>query len=549
MRITNSKLPLYLCLAVALPYLIGCSDSNSSAPDPSEISSDDQPTQQGTQTQGTQTEDTQTQNTQAQDTQSDPNLTELEQPEVIETLAFPTYAGVLDVSNGVDYDISNLLELYQLDRIDIASLASDGSSILLTGRNFESDLDNYLLLDSATGETTELVGQVAPNTRTLFDKNNNLIAVSAGDCETPSYETDLPVALFLSDLVPAGRCMSHIQDFTLSDNANVVLFYTYEQNFTTEYAYQTNQLHAYTLDTATLITWQDPVMTPQQTLVGSRGGAIPNRLSWVFSQDGRTLYTPIWWEGQNGDVTERYVGAVLWNTSTGDIQERAVTQDNRGCTVTSKVSCTPPYSYVMSDDGNVQYSQIPTDTLANTGSPFTSFVTDTVRTETNAPANITISALQSGTSLATNLNGSHVYFNDNQQDESTLGNALYQRSSGATVSIDPALRECSIDPITGQGDTSELACKYRESPFTIENNAMSFSANGKTLLMRSMSRFTPDFETQSVKGFMLDIDTGKLIEMAPGYSVHQNRISADAKTLLGRSTSFPYNVLTLVTRP
>lgn len=570
MLVLSHKFTYFLCLAVALLALASCSDTNSSDPDSSETRFDDQPMQQTVQvasdtdesdsydadsgdmdSNDTGSDDTDSSNMDANDSDSAESTTnQSNSTESSESLVFPTYGGVLDVSNGVDYDMTDLLEVYGLDRIDITSLSGDGSTILLNGRKFEINENNYLLLDTATDETTELIRQIAPNTEVIFDKNNDLIVISADDCETPSFVSAVPIPLILSDILPAGRCIFPGQQLTLSDNANVILFYTYDQNFTTEYAYQTNQLHAYTLDTATLQTWSDPVITPDQISVGSRNGALPKRLSWSFSSDGHSLYTPIWWEGGNEGVTEQYVGAVLWNTSTGEMQARAVAQDNRDCVPTSKVSCTPLYEHVMSTDGNVQYSQKPTEVETNLRPPFTYFVTDTVRTETDAASEISIPTLQISYHLAINHNGSHVYFNDGRTDESTFGHALFQHSSGEAVSIDPALRECSIDSVTGEGDMSEFACKYRQRPFTIENNAMSFSTNGKTLLMRSMSRYTLDEpREQSLTSFMLDVDTGRLIEMPAGYSVHQNLISADAKILLGRSTVFPYNVLTLVTRP
>jgi len=579
MFVSNRKFAHFLCLAVALLTLSSCSDSNSLDPDSSETPSDDQPMQQpmqqtvqvtsdtgdsdsnDTDSSNTESSDTASSNTDSSDADSndsdsaesttiESNSTDSGSTEDSEPLVFPTYGGVLDVSNGVDYDLTDLLENYGLDRVEIASLSGDGSSILLKGRKIELNENSYLLLDTATRETTELIRQIAANTEVIFDKNNDLIVVSANDCETPSYVSEVPVPLILSDIIPAGRCIFPGTDLTLSDNGNVILFYTYDQNFTTEYAYQTNRLHAYTLDTATLQTWTDPVITPDQITVGSRNGAIPEQRFWSFSSDGRLLYTPIWWEGQNEDVTVQYVGAVLWNTRTGDMQARAVTQDQRNCVPTSKVSCSPTYQHVMSTDGTVQYSHKPTEKETNLASPFTNFVRDTVRTETDAPSEISILAMQNSFYLATNHNGSHVFFNDGRRNDSMFGNALFQHASGKVVSIDPALRECSIDSITGEGDTSEFACKYRQWPFTVENNAMSFSTNGKTLLMRSISRFTLDEpREQALTGFMLDIDTGKLIEMPDGYSVHQNRISADAKILLGRSTVFPYNVLTLVTRP
>jgi len=52
-----------------------------------------------------------------------------------------------------------------------------------------------------------------------------------------------------------------------------------------------------------------------------------------------------------------------------------------------------------------------------------------------------------------------------------------------------------------------------------------------------------------LKSFLFDVETGNLFELPDGYSVNTNRVSADTKILLGRSTDYPYNVLTVVRRP
>ena len=522
-----------LAFTFALLATMSCGGSSDITPDPSQNASNDPPA--------------------LQDNQNVVNTDESDTASSSTTLATPIYAGVLDVSDGQDFDMSNLLELHGLDRIGDVALAADGGTIRLTGEILDADEKVIFSLDSNTGETTLLIKTVKSSTLTLFNRSNDLVAISAGDCDTPAYDSNVPVSLVLNDVVPAGRCIWPAEAPILSDNGNVILFYTYDQNYTTQYAYQTNQLHAYTLDTASLQTWLDPIMSLEQVTVSSRNGAIPDRYTWSLSSDGRLLYTPVWWEGYNDDTatTERYVGGVLWNTSTGESQVQTMTADLRNCESTKKVSCIPPYNYVMSTDGKVQYSELPTNLRTNlpaNGNALLRDHTNTVRTVTDAPGQVKLPAMQNSHYLATNHDGSHVFFIGNREEDTLVGYALYQQSDGDAVLIEPALRECPVNATTGETDTSESACKYREHPNSIENRGMSFSSNGKTLLMRSISRITPDFETQSLRSFLLDVETGNLIEIPDGYSVAQHRMSADTKILLGRD-SFPHNVLTLVRRP
>ena len=449
----------------------------------------------------------------------------------------PIYLGDLEFTETMTVDLDPLLDQSDLNRAYSGVMARDGSTVRVPVKSQRGHDKAFVSINTESGEASWLFRSLGDDTRILFDANNQAIAVLAIGCGSVSYMAEQEVTLFdMTSALPEGRCFS--VDQRVSANGEVVLLGSYINGTGTPYLSTTTDFHAYTFNTASLIDYPDirleydgVNLTPQwpDSLFSGAG----------FSDDGRYLLTRQWWEGtESFGGTRRQVGAVRWDTSSGDWQVVGLMADQRGCIATQKVSCRPTYSYVMSSDGMTQYSQIPTSEEINQGSgPVVQFATITEKSVVNQPNASVVAGLESGASLSVDSSGRYLVFVANDDSDSLRkGYMLYDDQTGRYASLNRALRTCPVRDDSGN-TIDESNCAYISVPGTIASNATHFSANGTTLLLSSISRSTEKLE-HAVDNFLVDISDKNVFTIPEPFSGDPLGISGDGTLMLG-VTGFP----------
>ncbi len=112
----------------------------------------------------------------------------------------------------------------------------------------------------------------------------------------------------------------------------------------------------------------------------------------------------------NGEPV-RQVGAVLWDTTTGEWQVRGQAADLRDCTPNQKNQCTPPYFYAMSNDGKKQFYSYPTTELLDNGQQPIRYKPIVATANTGSPTCIQISGTGNVRTLDTNADGDLLLIN------------------------------------------------------------------------------------------------------------------------------------------
>ncbi|MFT4729084.1 MAG: hypothetical protein ACI9UN_003600 [Granulosicoccus sp.] len=452
-------------------------------------------------------------------------------------VAVPEFQGNLEFSSTLSVDLGPILEESDLNRAYSGIMARDGLTVRVPVKGNGAHEKAFILIDTDSGEASWMFKELSDDTRMMFDANNRPIAVLAIGCGSVNYIAEQGITLFdMTSLLPAGTCFSADQE--VSVDGNVVILGTYDEDTGTPYLSSTAEFHAYTLDTANLIDYPD-------LRLGVDGVTLSPR--WqdslfsnvAFSEDGRWLLTRQWWEGVGSfGGTRRQVGAVLWDTSSGDWRTLGLMADQRSCIPTQNVSCRPPYSYVMSSDGMTKYVQIPTSEEINQGAgPVVQFATTTEKTVKNQPGATIISGLDSGTALTVDSSGRHLVFVAiADTDRLSKGYMLYDEQSGQYASLNRSLRTCPSGDDEGNS-IDETECLYTSIPTTITSNATAFSADGSKLLLRSISRST-DSQQHVVDNFIVDIDDSNVYTIPTPFSGDPLGISADGSVMLG-VTGFP----------
>ena len=463
---------------------------------------------------------------------------------VVEKLATPVNQGELQFSDVLTVSLQSFLDEAGLRSVNAyPTLARDGKTVRIAVNDDTGATTAIASMNTSTGDLAWLATDLSPKTRIMFDANNNPVAAIGIACQpvvyTPLFNT---AVMSINSVIAGSRCISVSP--RVSANGNVLVFSTYDPQLGTEFLAPDQVQYAYTLDTANLV--ELPV-----TELNSNGINLSAKPLGRYNQerqlsdDGLHYLNKAWWEGTNetGD-TVRQVGAVLWDTSTGALQTRGLNADLRGCNPTSKVSCVPPYSYVMSLDGSVQYSQVPTENLIEpaNGSPFTTFSTFVEQTGIHSATPVTLPEIKDVIPVATNHDGSVLLLHAlRASDAMPEGFNLYQPETNTHVSLNRALNACpETDDAGNPIDAAD--CEYTSVPVSITNDGESFTADGNGLILRSVSSHTSNFD-QKVESFILDMDSGSLYSFPKNYSSNIERISADASVFLGQSNFPNYDLL------
>ena len=464
----------------------------------------------------------------------------IEPPVVLQT---PDYRGELNFSSTLQVDLDPMITAAGLNRVFEYQVSRDGKTIRADVLDEDSEIAAIALIDTLTGEASWLVTDIGKNTHLLFDAQNSPVAVMGLSCATVSYNTTFSDSLFdMSSLSPADRCIYKGTD--QSADGNVVLFNTYDPLDLSQYGVpNSTTLHAYTLDSATLVDYPD-------TRVDMDGIVLSPRLSGIsyqgyeLSDDGQLLFSQQWWQGTdtNGD-TVRQAGATLWNTATNEWVVRGQAADLRGCTITEQVDCLPPYSYTLSADGNRQYSEIPVGERVENRPPWENFDSSVELSLTGSDIAFPLEGIDNVQSMITNTDGEQLVFFAGSYDssETNIGYHLYQRSSDQVISLNRALRGCPLTDEDGN-DVDESACKYTSVPGAITSKAEYYTADGQHVLFRSISRFTDDRE-QSVDNFLLDVEDAAMYSFPEYYGERSAWISGDGAVVMGVSDYPEYDVL------
>ena len=252
---------------------------------------------------------------------------------------------------------------------------------------------------------------------------------------------------------------------------------------------------------------------------------------------------PATYEKRFDGAAVRTAGAVLWDTAAGTWQPRGARADLRGCTPTDRVSCVPPYAYAMSYDGDVQYAEVPTDRPYDAeGAYFRPFVTVVERARTDAPAPETLPELENATGLVTNRDGSLLLVDNlRASDAVPEGFKLYRPDTGEHVSLNRALNACPDADEAGAAVPAE-DCRFTSVPRSITNDPATFTAEGTSVIIRSVSRIDGNFE-QEVEAMLIDVDTGATWSMPRNLSSDPASIGADASVFLGTGDAPGYDLL------
>lgn len=449
----------------------------------------------------------------------------------------PEFQGDLEFSSTLTVDLDPLLDESDLNRAYSGLIARDGLTVRVPVKGESGQDKAFISIDTNSGDASWMFRELSDDTRILFDANHRPIAALAIGCSSVSYIAEEDVTLFdMTSLLPSGRCYSADQE--VSAGGDVVLLGSYAEGTGTPYLNSTTEFHAYTFNTASLIDYPDLRLAIDGVTLSPKW---PDSIfsNTGFSDDGTWLLTRQWWEGtESFGGTRRQVGAVLWNTITGDWRTLGLMADQRGCISTQKVSCRPPYSYVMSADGMTQYTQIPTFEEINQGAgPVIQFATITEKSATNLPSSTVVAGLESGVELTVNNSGRRlVFFAIEDTDLLSKGYILYDDQTGQYVSLNRALRACpSVDE---NGNTiDETGCEFSSIPGTITSNATAFSADGSKLLMRSISRSTASRQ-HVIDNFLMDIEDSNVYTIPAPFSGDPLSLSGDGAVMLG-VTGFP----------
>lgn len=452
-------------------------------------------------------------------------------------VAIPDYLGGLVFSDTITVDLDPLLDDSDLNRAYSGIMARDGLTVRVPVKG-DRGLDKaFISIDTNGGDASWLFRYVSDDTRVLFDANNQAVAVLAIGCAAVNYIAGQELTLFdMTSILPAGKCFS--ADQQVSANGDVVLLGSYSEGTGTPYLNSTTKFHAYTFNTASLVDYPDLRLGFDGiTLSPKWPDSLFNRVG--FSDDGRYLLTKQWWEGtESFGGTRRQVGAVLWNTASGDWETVGLMEDQRDCISTQKITCRPPYSYVMSADGMIQYAQIPGSEEINQGvGPIVQFATTTEKTGTNQPSATVVDGLESGASLSVSRTGRYlVFFAIDDTDRLSKGYTLYDDETEQYASLNRSLRACLSQ--NSDGNTlDEDGCEYTSIPTSITSNATAFSADGSTLLLRSIGRST-DTQQRVVDDFLLDINNRGVYTIPLPFSGDPLTVSGDGSVMLG-VTGFP----------
>ena len=451
-------------------------------------------------------------------------------------LQAPDYRGELVFDSTLQVDLDPMIAESGLDRADNYWLSRDGKTIRVDMVDENSYIAAYAQVYTATGAASWLATDIGKNTRMLFDAENTPVAVMAIACETVSYTPMFNDSLpDLSTLAPAGQCISN--DPILSADGNVVLFSTYDPETLDPYdTTASSTMHAYTLDSASLVDYPDISLEVDGVAYSPRLSAVKSdRLDrYGFSDDGQQLLSQQWWEGldSNGDVV-RQVGAVLWNTVTGDWLIRGLTEDPRDCSfMNNRYDCLPPYSYVLSNDGNKQYFEIPGSAILEDFIYEEEFKTSISQALSGSETELPVEDTGTITSLSTNTDGDQIVFFAGPDSTSLLpGPTIYQSSSDTFTSLNRALRACPLTDEEGN-DVDESDCQYTTGITGASSDAGLYTADGQHLLLRNIARY--DAETnQAVDNFLLDVDTGEMYSLPESYGDNYQWINGDASVILG----------------
>lgn len=475
-----------------------------------------------------------------------PILLDGENPDVVEepvigqsrnNVAAPDYLGELEFSETITVDLDPLLDESDLNRAYSGIMARDGLTVRVPIKGERGQDKAFISIDTHSGVASWTFRNLSDDTRILFDANNQAVAVLAIGCAAVDYIAEQDVTLFdMTSVLSTGRCFSAEQQ--VSAYGDVVLVGSYSDGTGTPYLNTTTEFHAYTFNTASLVNYPDLRLGfDGVTLSPKWPDSLFSRVG--LSDDGGYLLTRQWWEGtESFGGTRRQVGSVLWNTSTGDWETLGLMADQRGCISTQKVSCKPPYSYVMSSDGMTQYAQIPTSDEINQGSgPVVQFATTTEKSGTNQPSATVVEGLESGASLSVSHTGQYlVFFAVDDTDVLRKGYTLYDDETEQYASLNRSLRACPSQDDNGN-TIDETACEYTSIPGTITSNATAFSADGSTLLLKSISRSTDSLQ-RVVDNFLVDISNESVYTVPAPFSGDPLAMSGNGAVMLG-VTGFP----------
>lgn len=449
----------------------------------------------------------------------------------------PEYKGDLEFSSTRTVDLSALLDGSELHSAHAAIMAHDGLTVLVRMQDEKGHAQAFIIIDTNTGEANWLFREISDDTRIVFDANNRPVAALAIRCGSVSYRAEQDITLFdMTNVIPAQRCLSSEQQ--VSADGNVVLLGSYDAESTNSSSNEITQFHAYSINTASLIDYPDTRLSIDGVTLSARW---PDSLftDSYFSDDGQWLLTRQWWEGiDRSGGTRRQVGSVLWDTSSGQWQTRGLMADQRHCIATQKLSCKPPYRYVMSSDGMTQYVQTPTSERINPGSgPVVEFATTTFKTGSSQVGVSRVVGLDNVASLTVDSSGEQLaFFVQDDTERVQEGYRLFDGSSGQSVSLNRSLSLCpsSAENDNKQDDTS---CVHQTVPRSIASNAISFSADGSRLLLKAIARLT-DSQQRLLHDFLLDIDDGNVYTIPAPFSAEPQGMSGDGSVMLGIS-GFP----------
>ena len=435
--------------------------------------------------------------------------------------------GELPIDHELRIDISQMLQEADYGNSHLDAVARDGSNILISAQsnsvqtvdNLSSRKSGYIRVDTESGDAQWLFTEVDVSNFVLFDENNNAIVVGSIGCLDVDYidvANESPVNL--NSLISDDRCLGRS---LLSDDGSVLVFETYNREFIVDGMINDDTKYfAYNLTSSLMQEFPDISITSGELTLKPTIPLFSNLFFRPFlSFNGNYVIIKQRW-GLNDEIVEPtdVIGSVLWNTQTNQWQTRGLFTANRDSCNFDLSTCSRPFQYLLSADGNVQYSQIPN------GEVFASDIFDVprgstmVRSLSSDSNEIPIVGLVNALNFAVNRDGRLLSFYATEAiGDLPAGLTIYDNNSGEYNSVESAFLTCARQI----SEANESNCEG--IPAYAPLNTF-FSADSSHLLLGSF-QFPP---SSSKTEYTLDLESGDLYSLPSGFVAFPRMVNGDS---------------------
>ena len=436
------------------------------------------------------------------------------------------FKGELPFDHELRIDISQMLQEADYGNSYLDGVARDGSNILISAEsNSVQTVDNlstrkrgYIRVDTESGEAQWVFTGINASNFILFDENNNAIVVGSVGCLDIDYidvANESPINF--NGLIPDDRCLGRS---LLSDDGSVLVFETANREFIVDgIINQDTKYFAYNLISSLIQEFPDTSiasgeLTLEPTIpLFSNPGIRP-----FLSYNGNYVISKQRWGLDDESVNSTdLIGSILWNTQTNQWQTRGLFTGDRDSCDFDLSTCSRPFQYLLSADGNVQYSQIPN------GDVFGSDRFDSIRGSTmvrslSSDSNeIPIVGLVNALPFAVNRDGRLLSFYAAEViGDLPVGLTIYDNNSGEYNSVEPALPTCASQ----SSEANESNCEG--IPANGSWNTF-FSADSSHLLIGSSV-----FPSTSEAEYTLELESGDLYSLPSRFSAFPRMVNGDS---------------------